>query len=240
MRDANTSLSLDNGLLSALPKSELDTLRPHFTEVNLKPGTVLAEPGDIVKTCYFPLKGMISLLSVTEQGQTVEVGYTGREGMIGLVALLGKNEILYQWMAQANTEALTVPAEVVHDLFDRDSVFHNLLLRYVYALLKQISQTCVCNHFHTIEARLCRWLAVISERSDSQRLALTQEFLAHMLGVQRTSIGLIANALQTAGIIRYSRGIVDILDGDRLRKSACECYSIVNGEYADLYGKGKH
>lgn len=231
---------MDNRLLSALPENELDILRPHFELVNLKLGTVLAEPGDIVRTCYFPLKGMISLLSVTEQGQTVEVGYTGREGMIGLVALLGKNEILYQWMAQANTDALAVDAEIVHDLFNRDSAFHNLLLRYVYALLKQISQTCVCNHFHTIEARLCRWLAVISERSNSERLSLTQEFLAHMLGVQRTSIGLIANSLQQAGIIRYSRGVVDILDGDRLRKAACECYFIVNGEYENLYGQGKH
>jgi CRP-like cAMP-binding protein len=230
---------MDNGLLSALPKNELDILRPHFTVVELRPGTILAEPGDIVTTCYFPVKGMISLLSVTEQGQTVEVGYTGREGMVGLVALLGKNEILYQWMAQAYTTALAVDAEIVHDLFSRDTVFHDLLLRYVYALLKQISQTCVCNHFHTIEARLCRWLTVMSERSHSERLSLTQEFLAHMLGVQRTSIGLIANSLQRAGIIRYSRGIVDILDGDRLRNSACECYSIVNSEYERIFEKAR-
>jgi CRP-like cAMP-binding protein len=239
MLGAVSGLSINNGLLSALPDDEFDILRPHLTEVNLRPGTVIAEPGDIVATCYFPLSGMISLLSVTEQGQTVEVGYTGREGMVGLAALLGKNEIIYQWIAQAHTDALAVDGEIIHDLFHRNSVFHDLVLRYIYALLKQISQTCVCNHFHTIEARLCRWLSVMSERSQSNRLALTQEFLSHMLGVQRTSIGLIANSLQNSGIIRYSRGTVHILDDDRLRSSACECYSIVNGEYDNLYRKNK-
>jgi CRP-like cAMP-binding protein len=118
-------------------------------------------------------------------------------------------------------------------------VFHDLILRYLYALIKQIAQTSVCNHFHTIEERLCRWLAVMCERSQSDRLALTQEFLAHMLGVQRTSIGLIATSLQNVGIIKYSRGIVEVRDADRLRKSACECYNIVNGEYDGIYRKGK-
>jgi CRP-like cAMP-binding protein len=239
MRDAISGLSLNNGLLSALPDDEFDILRPHFVEATFKPGTILAEPGDIVETCYFPVKGMISLLSVTEQGQTVEIGYTGREGMAGLVALLGKNEILYQHMVQAHTECLTVDAEVIHDLFCRKGAFHDLVLRYLYALLKQIAQTSVCNHFHTIEERLCRWLAVMCERSQSDRLALTQEFLAHMLGVQRTSIGLVATSLQESGIIKYSRGIVEVRDVDTLRKSACECYNIVNGEYDGIYRKGK-
>ena len=239
MRDAISGLSSNNGLLSALPDDEFDILRPHLNQATFKPGTILAEPGDIVKTCYFPIKGMISLLSVTEHGQTVEIGYTGREGMAGLVALLGKNEILYQHLVQAQTECLTVEAEVIHGLFCRKGVFHDMVLRYLYALLKQLAQTSLCNHFHTIEERLCRWLAVMTERSQSDRLELTQEFLANMLGVQRTSIGLIATSLQEAGIIKYSRGVVDVRDINRLRNSACECYSIVNGEYAGIYQKGK-
>ncbi|MFN6964628.1 MAG: Crp/Fnr family transcriptional regulator [Pyrinomonadaceae bacterium] len=237
MHDANLSLSLDNRLLRALPDDELRLLRPHLEFASYRPGVILAEPGDKVRRCYFPGKGMISLLSVTEQGNTVEVGYTGREGMVGLAALLGKNEILYQQLVQSETDCLVADAAVVQDLFDRGGEFHDLLLRYMYALLKQISQTCVCNHFHTIEARLCRWLTVMCERSSSGRLAVTQEFLAHMLGVQRTSIGLIANAMQRAGIIRYSRGIVEIIDFDRLKASACECYSIVNAEYENLFKK---
>jgi CRP-like cAMP-binding protein len=114
------------------------------------------------------------------------------------------------------------------------------VLRYVYSLLKQMSQTCLCNHFHTIEARLCRWLTVMCERSENKRLSLTQEFLSYILGVQRTSIGLIANAMQTKGIIRYSRGKLDVLDLDQLRKSACECYQIVNTEYQSLYQTNGH
>lgn len=239
MRDAVSGLSLNNGLLSALPDDEFDILRPHLVEATFKPGTILAEPGDIVETCYFPVKGMISLLSVTEQGQTIEVGYTGREGMVGLVALLGKNEILYQYMVQAYTDCLAVDAEVIHELFCQKGAFHDLVLRYLYSLLKQLAQTSVCNHFHTIEERLCRWLAVMSERSQSDRLALTQEFLSNMLGVQRTSIGLIATSLQEAGVIKYSRGIVEVRDADRLRNSACECYSIMNGEYDGIYQTAK-
>jgi len=237
MHDANLSLSLDNRLLLALPEEELALLRPHLELASFKPGTILSEPGDRVLRCYFPGKGMISLLSVTEQGNTVEVGYTGREGMVGIAAVLGKNEALYQQLVQAETDCLVADAAKVREIFERGGAFHDLLLRYMYALLKQISQTCVCNHFHTIEARLCRWLTVMSERSSTERLVVTQEFLAHMMGVQRTSIGLVANAMQRAGIIKYSRGVVEIKDFGRLRRSACECYSIVKEEYENLFVK---
>ena len=231
-------LSTSNRLLSALPHDELDILRPHLRPVSFKPGETVAEQGDIVTQCYFPTKGMVSLLAVTEQGLTVEVAYTGREGMVGLSAALGPKETLYQWMAQAETECLAADARLIFELFNRKNDFHDRLLEYLYALLKQLSQTCVCNHFHTIEERLSRWLTVMSERSEKNRLALTHEFLAHMLGVQRTSIGLVANAMQSAGIIRYSRGIVEIKDHERLKDSACECYTIVNDTYKDLFRNG--
>ena len=234
MNDASRLL-IGNRLLSALPDMELASLRPYLERAELSPGNILAEPGDPIRYCYFPNKGMISLLSVTEGGETVEVAYTGREGMAGVGAALGGSEMLYQMLVQAETECLVVEAAHIRKLFDCSGVFHDLLLRYVYALLKQMAQTCVCNHFHTIEARLCRWLTVMSERSANRHLILTQEFLAHMLGVQRTSIGLIANSLQRADVIRYSRGRVEIIDLERLRDHACECYWIVNREYQSLY-----
>jgi len=131
-----------------------------------------------------------------------------------------------------------VDSVFVYSLFKKGGVFHDLLLRYMYALLRQFSQTCVCNHFHTIEARLCRWLAVMCERSGNRHLTLTQEFLAHMLGVQRTSVGMIATSLQASGVIRYSRGRVEIIDYDRLVASACECFQIVKKEYEDLFDQG--
>jgi len=138
----------------------------------------------------------------------------------------------YDALVQAPTEGFTADAGVVRDLFDRGGVFHDVALRFAYVILKQVSQTCVCNHFHTIEARLCRWLTVMCERSGNRNLKVTQEFLAHMLGVQRTSIGLIASSLQRTGCIRYVRGRVEIIDLERLRASACDCYRIVRDEYS--------
>lgn len=224
-----------NRLLLAMPKEELDALGPHFVPASFKPGTILAQPGDAIRTCYFPSNGMISLLSVTEQGHSVEIGFTGFEGMVGIPAVLGRNEMPYEVLVQTDCDCLAVDATAVRELFNRRGSFHDLLLHYVYALLKQVSQTCICNHFHTIEARLCRWLTVMCERDGNTHLALTQEFLARMLGVQRTSVGLIANSMQRAGMIKYSRGRIEIVDLDRIRASACECFFIVRKEYAELY-----
>ncbi|HSU24824.1 MAG TPA: Crp/Fnr family transcriptional regulator [Pyrinomonadaceae bacterium] len=236
MHDAvDSCVSVENRLLSALPTAELEFLRSYLVPMSFKAGTFIAQPGDAMRLCYFPGSGMVSFLSTTENGGAVEVGYTGREGMVGLPAILGKNEMPYQALVQADTECLAADKDAVISLFRQCGAFHDHLLRYFYALHRQIAQTCVCNHFHTIEARLCRWLAVMSERSGNRRLTLTQEFLAHMLGVQRTSIGPIANSLQQAGIIRYSRGRVEIIDNDRLVASACECYFIVRKEYESLY-----
>jgi CRP-like cAMP-binding protein len=235
INDAPIRRLIDNRLLSAIPDSELDVLRPYLDEILLRPGTILAEPGDQIRYCYFPNKGMISLLAVTEQGGTVEVAYTGSEGIAGVGAVLGGPEVLHQMLVQAETDCLIVEAGAVRELFRHGGIFHDLVLRYFYALLKQITQTCVCNHFHTIEARLCRWLTVMCERSERRHLTLTQEFLAHMLGVQRTSIGLIANSMQRAGIIRYSRGRIEVMDFERMKRSACECYWIVNAEYENLF-----
>lgn len=235
MNDVPSLIWSGNRLLSSLPESEVASLLPSLKVVSLEVGQILANPGDRIRECYFPTRGMISLLSVTEQGDTVEVAYTGREGMAGLGAVLGNREKLYQMLVQAETECVVVDASAVNALFQTTSVFHDRLLRYVYALLKQMSQTCLCNHFHTIQSRLCRWLTVIFERSGKSELILTQEFLAHMLGVQRTSIGLIASSMQAQGIIRYRRGRVQVVDIETLRQNACECYRIVNAEYDNLY-----
>jgi CRP-like cAMP-binding protein len=235
MYDSSSSLLTGNRLLSALPEAEAAFLRPHLELVPMQVGTILANPGDTVSLCHFPTKGMISLLSVTERGDSIEVAYVGHEGMAGIGAVFGGQEVLYQMLVQAETECLIADAKVVAELFEKGEVFHDLMMRYIYALLKQMSQTCLCNHFHTIETRLCRWLTVMSERSGNKKLSLTQEFLAHMLGVQRTSIGLIAHNMQAEGVIRYSRGRLKVKDIDHLRASACECYRIVNAEYEGLF-----
>jgi CRP-like cAMP-binding protein len=235
----NSRQLVRNRLLSVLPAEEIDSLKSNLELLSLVPGDVLYQAGDKIRHVYFPNTGMVSLLSVTEQGQTVEVGYTGFEGMIGLPCILGQGEMAYQAMVQAPADCFRVDARLVHALFKKNGTFHDVVLRYVYVVLKQISQTCVCNHFHTIEARLCRWLTVMCERSNNKHLSLTQEFLSHMLGVQRTSVGLIANSMQASGIIRYSRGKIEIVDFERLKQSACECYQIVKEEY-DKFLKDKN
>jgi CRP-like cAMP-binding protein len=227
-------LSLQNKALSALPDEELDFLKPHLETVNLPTGDIILQAGDAIRYVYFPNNGMISLLSVTEQGQTVEVGFTGFEGIVGLPIFLGRNEMPYQAMVQVPANCFRVEAKIILKLFNRCGTFHNVVLRFMYVVFKQISQTCVCNHFHTIEARLCRWLSVMYDRSKKNQLSLTQEFLAQMLGVQRTSIGMIANTLQTQGIIRYRRGKIEIVDYERLKQCACECFFIVKKEYEDF------
>ena len=230
--------SLRNRLLSVLPVEEFDFIQPHLEATTFERGTLLARAGDAVKNCYFPNSGMISLLCVTEQGGSVEAGYVGFEGLLGLSAFHGKNEMPYEALVQAPMDCLVADVAPVVELFKRGGVFHDAVLRFSYVVVKQLSQTCVCNHFHRIEARLCRWLTVMCERSGNKHLSLTHEFLAHMLGVQRTSIGAIAASMQETGIIRYSRGRVEIVDFDRLKASACECYAIVKREYEEFLSDG--
>lgn len=227
-------LSLRNKVLSTLPAAELEFLKPHLETVSFSTGDIILQAGDAIRYVYFPRGGMISLLSVTQEGQTVEVGFTGFEGMVGLPVLLGRNEMPYQAMVQVPADCFRIEAKVILKLFKRCGAFHDVALRFIYVIFKQISQTCICNHFHTIEARLCRWLCVMYERSKENHLSLTQEFLAHMLGVQRTSIGMIANTLQAQGIIRYRRGKIEIVDYERLKQSACECFFIIKKEHEEF------
>lgn len=234
---SNTSdnrLSFRNRLLASLPVEEMDFLRPHLEAVDLAAGTIVYQAGDAIRHVYFPDNGMISLLSVTEEGQTVEVGFTGIEGLVGVAILLGRSEMPYQALVQVPVKGFRVEAKTIKTLFGRCGMFHDIALRYTYVVFRQIAQTCVCNHFHTIEARLCRWLTVMHERSRNGHLSLTQEFLSNMLGVQRTSIGMIANTLQAAEIIRYRRGKIEIVDYERLKQSACECFFIIRNEFDEF------
>jgi CRP-like cAMP-binding protein len=232
MHDASDSRHpINNRLLSILPPAEFAMIKPHLEAAQFEPTTMLARAGDIVHTCFFPNSGMVSLLCVTEQGRSVEAGFIGFEGMVGLPVILGNMEMPYDALVQAPTTGFAANAQIILELFNHGGVFRDSVLRFAYVVLKQMSQTCVCNHFHTIEARLCRWLTVMCERSGDRQVRVTQEFLAHMLGVQRTSIGLVANALQRSGSIRYSRGRVEIIDLENLRASACDCYHIVRHEY---------
>lgn len=223
-------LGVKNKILSVLPDREFELLVSNLEQAVLAPGKMIYQAGDTIKHLYFPNRGMISLLSVTEQGQAVEVGFTGFEGVIGIAALIGNNEMPYQALTQSEVDCLRVDAPTAVKLFNQGGVFHDIVLRYLAVVVKQLAQTCICNNMHKIEARLCRWLTIMVDRSGNRHLRLTQEFLAHMLGVQRTSIGMIANSMQAKGIIKYKRGKIEIVDYEKMRDSACECYRLIKNE----------
>lgn len=236
MHDALTSQpKIVNRLLAILPPEELSLLQPHMELVSFPNGHFVALAGDSLKKCYFPNSGMISLLAETHSGSAVEVGFTGVEGMVGTPILLGKNAMPYQALVQSPSEGYIVKTDLVKRLFSLNGVFHDAILRYAYLVIRQITQSAVCNHYHTIHARLCRWLTVLCERSGRKDLRLTHEFLAHMLGVQRTSVGSIAVELQRAGIINYRRGVIEIVSFKRLKSAACECYRVMESEFAEFH-----
>lgn len=213
-----------NSLLSALPREEYERLSPHLELVRLTPGKVLYNAGDVVRHAYFPKGGMICLLSTTEDGRTIEVGMIGSEGMAGIPIILQSAAAPYQLMVQLAGNALRIGRSVLWEEFNRGGKLRDLLLRYTHSLLIQVAQSAACNGFHTVEERLCRWLLVSRDRVQTDTLHLTQEFLSHMLGVQRTSVTLIAGALQKKGLIRHSRGRITILDRRGLEAASCECY----------------
>lgn len=221
---------LSNLLLAALPRNEYERLSPHLHRVRLAKGRLLYHAGDPVRHAYFPTSGMCSLLATTEKGALLEVGMVGNEGLIGLPAVLRINVMPFQVIVQIEADAFRLRADVLRAEFDRNGRLQDLLLKYAHALLTQVSQSAVCNRFHTIEERLCRWLLISQDRVQTDTVHLTQEFLSYMLGVPRTGVTLAAGNLQKRRLIGYGRGRITILDRARLERAACECYRVVRAE----------
>jgi CRP-like cAMP-binding protein len=217
----------DNRILNALTYEEYEHLVPNLEFVHLAQGVILYNEGDVVKQGYFITSGMISLLCSTQDGSTTEVGMVGNEGMVGLPAILRVNITPYQMIVQIAADALKIKADILRREFNRGSQLQDLLLRYTHTLLTQISHSAACNRFHTMEARLCRWLLVSRDRVNSDTLYLTQEFLSQMIGAPRTSVTMIARSLQASGLISYKRGKIQILDSEGLGTASCECYTVV-------------
>ena len=235
MRSIGSSpLVPNNRLLSALPRTEYDLLLAHLQRVHLARGKVLYNTGDVVRYGYFPLTGMISLLSLNHNGETIELGVVGNEGFVGIPSILRSNTSPYRVVVQIPADVLVVRAEVLSREFNQGGHLQDLLLRFVHALLVQISQSAVCNHFHRTQARLSRWLLISRDRVNSNTVYLTQEFLSQMLGVPRTGVTAAARTLQESRLITYSRGKITILDPKGLELRACECYRIITEEMDDL------
>lgn len=203
---------------------------PYLERVHLPRGKVLFDAGELIRHAYFPMNGVTSLLGMTENGETVEVAMVGNEGMLGVPIVLRVGLAVHRSVVHIPADALRIRSEVLQLEFSRNSKLQDLLLRFTHTLIAQVSQSAICNRFHTGDARLGRWLLVIYDRVERETFFLTQEFIAHMLGTPRTVVTIAANKLQDKGFIRYRRGKVTILNRQGLESVACECYGIVTNE----------
>jgi CRP-like cAMP-binding protein len=225
-----------NKILAALPASQYKRLAPHLKPVDLKSGQILLDPNEEVEAIYFPQTAMISLVSIMINGSTTEIGLVGNEGMVGLPAILGGRSTTSRSIVQISGIALKIPAEIIVKEFYRGEKFQQLILLYTQALLSQVSQSAACNRQHKIEERLARWLLSVQDCVLQNEIPLTQEFIANMLGTRRSGVTVAAGILQQAGIIRYTRGKITILNQQDLEDTACECYRLVQNEFMRLLG----
>jgi CRP-like cAMP-binding protein len=225
---------LVNQLLLALPESEFQRLAPHLEEVSLSLGQVLYEAGENIKHVYFPNRAMVSLIAVLEDGSTTEVGMVGSNGVVGYPAFLGGDLTTTRTIVQVAGTAMKIDAKLLKREFYRGGVLQRQLLLYTQALLTQISQTAACNRHHSLEARLARWLLTAQDHTASDTIQITQEFIAELLGTRRSGVTVAAGLLQQAGIIRYSRGRITILNRLALEATACECYGFIRKEFDRL------
>ncbi len=224
-----------NRLLAQFSAAAYRKLAPELETENLRMGQVFCEVGDRVKHLYFPNKNtMLSLLTTARDGNAVEVGVTGWEGFAGFAPLLEVDTSPHQVIAQIPGTAVRIDARAMQEFVRDGSDMRRLLLRYIQGLMVQISQTALCNRIHSVEERLARWALINQDRTDPHQLPLTHEFLARMLGVNRSTVSLTAATLQRAGVIRYTRGKFTILDRERLQDIACDCYRIVKEQYKRL------
>ena len=231
---SNSGLPQNNGLLGALPRDPFDRLLPHLSTVHLPQGFVLFEAGDEVDQVYFPHFGMLSLLVVLRDGKAIETATVGREGVVGAMAGLGLYKSLVRVVVQMPVACSKIAATHFRAAAAGSDSVRNLCIRYNEVLLSQARVTAACNALHPIEARFCRWLLQSADHAASDTIALTQEFLAEMLGVRRTSVTEVASKVQNAGVITYSRGVIKILDRPALMRLSCECYETLLDQSAVL------
>jgi CRP-like cAMP-binding protein len=226
-----------NQLLAALPLDSFERLRRELEPITFKLGEVVYESGGHMRHVFFPTTSHISLLYTMIDGSTAEMGLVGNEGVVGIALFMGGETTPNRAMVQGGGKAFRMKAKTMLDEFNRGGEFQHLLLRYTQALITQISQTAVCNRLHSVEQRLCRWLLMTHDRTDSDELQMTHEFISNMLGVRREGVTVAAHRLQEVGMISYVRGHIDILDRTRLLKHVCECYEVVKAEHERLLGK---
>lgn len=219
-----------NHLLAVLPDAEWQRWLPHLEEIEMPLGQVLYESGSTLNYVYFPTTAIVSLLYLLENGASAEIAVVGNDGIVGISLFMGGETTPSRAVVQSAGQGYRLRAATMKEEFSRAGPVLHLLLRYTQALITQMTQTAVCNRHHTLDQQLCRWLLLSLDRLTGNELVMTQELIANMLGVRREGVTEAAVRLQAAGLIRYSRGRITILDRRGLEKRTCECYAVVKKE----------
>ena len=228
------STAKNNQLLATLPDAVWERMLPNLELVNMPLGQVLYESGAMLSHVYFPTTAIVSLLYVLENGASAEIAVVGNEGIVGISLFMGGESTPSRAVVQSAGSGFRLKAQVMKDEFQRAGPVMHVLLRYTQALITQMAQTAVCNRHHSLDQQLCRWLLLSLDRIQSNELAMTQDLIANMLGVRREGVTVAALSLQSAGLIRYARGHITVLDRDGIEKRSCECYAVVKKEYNRL------
>jgi CRP-like cAMP-binding protein len=223
-----------NHLLAALPAAEVERWLPHLEAIEMPLGQVLYESGSTLSHIYFPTTAIVSLLYVLEDGASAEIAVVGNEGLVGISLFMGGQTTPSRAVVQSAGRGYRLKAQLMKTEFDKAGPVLHLLLRYTQALITQMAQTAVCNRHHSLDQQLCRWLLLSLDRLQGDELVMTQSLIANMLGVRREGVTEGATKLQKAGLIRYSRGRISVIDRPGLEKRTCECYAVVKKEYDRL------
>jgi CRP-like cAMP-binding protein len=223
-----------NRLVSALASHDQEFFIGRTTRVQLSLGQILAEPGEENEFCYFPVRGVISMVTLMSSGTGAEVGLVGTEGMVGYNALLGDTHAPHQALVQGSGEALRITASDLVKMRDQSEAAEQLLLRYINSFLTIVSQGAACNALHKAEARMARWILLVQDRLHGDSLPITHEFLANMLGIRRATVTVVANVLEQAGLVSLGRREIRVLDRDGLLKASCECYNTMHDATARI------
>jgi CRP-like cAMP-binding protein len=225
-----------NRLLNLLSPEDQESLRRHLEPTVLEYRRPLYDANEPIEFVHFIESGVGSLVHTMANRQAAEVGTIGNEGLVGLPVLLGDDKAPTSVYVQVPGVGLRMKAEIFREELERSGSMRTTMLRYAHAFFNQVAQSAACAHFHSLDQRCCRWLLMTHDRMPSDQFLLTQEFLAMMLGVRRAGVSVAAGALQRAGLIRYDRGRVAILDRDGLQERACECYAVAKAEFDRLLG----
>jgi CRP-like cAMP-binding protein len=237
MNTRHASPQAHNLLLASLPPKDLALLVPHLKDVAIEQGVMLQEAGEPIELVFFPQSGMISLLAVMPAGNGIETATIGREGAVGALSGLGARTAVGRAVQQVAGISSRIAVSRFLSAVSESPGIRDLIIRYNDIQMSLVHQAAGCNALHPVEARLCRWLLQTRDRSDSDRLPLTQEFLSEMLGVHRTTVTMLARELHALGLIDYQRGKIEIINRSGLETKACECYATVRRKTDEIYIK---